>query len=117
MTGPERAVQLWQVLIAAAHDRRTLTYRLLGETIDLAPSLLAAPLGLVARYCAAKQWPPLTVLVVQAGDGRPGAGFAWATDADGAREAVYVHDWFKLRPPSAADFALIDDIGIGAAIE
>ena len=41
---------------------------------------------------------------------------AAATDPDGAREAVYDHDWFKLRPPSAEDFALIDDIGIGASM-
>ena len=116
MTGPERAVQLWQVLIAAADERRTITYRLLGDRIGLGPDLLAQPLALVARYCAAKQWPPLTVLVVQAGDGRPGASFVWATDADGAREAVYEHPWFRLRPPSAGDFALIDDIGIGATI-
>ena len=116
MTLAERAVQLWQVLIAAASQRRTVTYRLLGEQVDLGPALVAEPLALVARYCAAKQWPPLTVLVVQAGDGRPGASFVWATDADGAREAVYEHEWFKLRPPSAGDFALIDDIGIGAAI-
>ena len=116
MTWPERAVQVWQVLIGAAHERRTLTYRLLADRIGLGANLLAQPLGLVARYCAAKQWPPLTVLVVQSGDGRPGAGFVWATDPDGAREAVYEHDWFKLRPPSADDFALIDNIGIGASL-
>ena len=117
MTWAERAVQIWQVLIAAAHERRTLTYRLLGDRIGLGANLLADPLALVARYCAVKQWPPLTVLVVRAGDGRPDPRFTWASDPDGAREAVYEHDWFKLRPPSAADFALIDDIGIGASLD
>lgn len=116
MTRPEHAVQLWQVLIAAAHDRRTLTFRLLADHVGLGAEQLGAPLALVGRYCAARQWPPLTVLVVRAGDGRPGADFTWASDPDGAREAVYDHEWFRLRPPSAADFALIDDIGIGASL-
>lgn len=116
MTRPEHAVQLWQVLIAAAAERRTLTYRLLGEAIGLEAHEVPAPLAIVARYCAARQWPPLTVLVVQAGDGRPGSAFTWATDPDLAREAVFEHGWFRLRPPSVHDFALIDDIGIGSTI-
>ncbi len=113
MTLAERAVQIWQVLVGAAYTRQTLTYRLLGDRIGVGANLLASPLGLVARYCDVKMLPPLTVLVVRQGDGRPGEGFTWATDLDGAREAVYDCAWYQLRPPGASDFALIEQMGIG----
>jgi hypothetical protein len=108
MTSGERAVQIWQVLVSAAHDRRTVTYALLAEWIGLGQNLLAQPLGMVARYCALRQLPPLTVLVVQADVGRPAAGFTWASDVDFAREAVFQRAWYALRPPSANDFTLTE---------
>jgi hypothetical protein len=113
MTHHERAVQVWQVLIGAAHHRQLLTYSLLGERIGLSAAQLSEPLTIVARYCAARQLPPLTVLVVQADVGRPVPGFTWATDLDYAREASFEYEWFKLKPPSAGDFAVLDHLGIG----
>lgn len=111
MTWPERAVQLWQVLLGAAFNRQTLTYTLLAERVGLGPNLLAQPLGMIAGYCAMKQLPPLTVLVVQADAGKPASGFGWASDPDFAREAVYEHEWYKLKPPTAQDFALVEGMG------
>jgi hypothetical protein len=113
LTWPERAVQVWQVLLSAAHFRQTLTYSLLGERIGLGAAVLAQPLEMVAGYCALKQLPPLIVLVVQTDAGRPASGLAWTTDPDFAREAVYQYEWFRLKPPSAADFALVDNMGFG----
>ena len=112
MTPSERAVQAWQVLLAAAHQRQTLTYSLLAERMGVLAGELAEPLSMVARYCAARRFPPLTVLVVQADVGRPAPGFRWATDTDFAREAVFQHAWFTLLPPSAHDFAVLDQLGI-----
>ena len=39
-------------------------------------------------------------------------GDTW-TDIDFAREAVYQLEWFKLKPPSANDFALLESMGFG----
>ncbi len=108
MIGGERAAQIWQVLVAAAHDRRTLTYAIVAERIGIEPNQLAQPLGMVARYCSLRQLPPLTVLVVQVDVGRPAAGFSWASDVDYAREAVFQQGWFSLRPPSSSDFTLVE---------
>jgi hypothetical protein len=108
MTAGERAVQVWQVLVSAAHYRQTLTYALLAERIGLETHMLAQPLGMVAQYCAMRQLPPITVLVVQADAGRPARGFQWASDPDFAREAVYRHTWFRSPPPSSGDFALVE---------
>jgi len=110
MTWGERAVQVWQVLLSAADQRQTLTYGRLAERIGLGPNLLAQPLGMVARYCVMRRLPPLTVLVVQADVGRPAEGFTWASDIDFAREAVYRHEWYVLKPPSANDFTLIEQM-------
>lgn len=113
MTRSEQAVQVWQVLIGAAFNRQTLTYTLLGERIGLDAGSLGVPLGMVNRYCSMKQLPPLTVLVVRSDAGTPATELSWTTDVDFAREAVYQLDWFKLKPPSANDFALVENMGFG----
>jgi hypothetical protein len=113
MTRSEQAVQVWQVLIGAAFYRQTLTYTLLGERLGLDAAELTVPLGMVNRYCSMKQLPPLAVLVVRSDAGTPASDLAWTTDVDFAREAVYQLEWFKLKPPSANDFALLESLGIG----
>jgi hypothetical protein len=113
MTRSDQAVQVWQVLISAAFNRQTLTYTLLGDRIGIDPGALAEPLGMVGRYCSMKQLPPLVVLVVRSDAGTPAEGTNWATDVDFAREAVYQLEWFKLKPPSGNDFALVESMGFG----
>lgn len=113
MTRSDQAVQVWQVLISAAFNRQTLTYTLLGDRIGIDPGALAEPLGMVGRYCSMKQLPPLAVLVVRSDAGTPAEGTSWATDVDFAREAVYQLEWFKLKPPSGNDFALVESMGFG----
>jgi len=113
MTRSERAVQVWQVLASAAFHRQTLTYTLLGDRIGADSGELAQALSMVARYCSMKQLPPLSVLVVRSDAGTPAAGLSWATDIDFAREAVYQLEWFKLKPPSANDYALLESMGFG----
>ena len=113
MTRSERAVQVWQVLVNAAFYRQTLTYTLLADRIGAESAELASPLGMVSRYCALKQLPPLSVLVVRSDAGTPAADLSWTTDVDFAREAVYQLEWLKLKPPSASDFALVENMGVG----
>jgi hypothetical protein len=113
MNWSERAVQVWQVLTSAAFYRQTLTYTLLGDRIGIDVGDLTQPMGMVARYCSMKQLPPLTVLVVRSDAGTPADGMSWATDVDFAREAVYQLQWFRLKPPSSNDFALLESMGFG----
>lgn len=113
MNWSERAVQVWQVLAGAAHQRQTLTYTLLADRIGVDGADLAQPLRMITRYCSMKQLPPLAVLVVRADAGTPATDMTWATDVDFAREAVYQLEWFKLKPPSSQDFALLESMGFG----
>lgn len=62
---PERAMQIWQILIAAAHDRRTMTYHQLADLLGFAGAgVFAQPLSLIMHHCDDHDLPPLTVLVV-----------------------------------------------------
>lgn len=101
-----RALQAWQYLIAHAHHRQTLRYADLSELMDYPTSQpLTSILNNVMQYCRQHELPPLTILVVNQ-DGVPGAGFT-ATDPAAhyrAQEAVFAHPWFKLIPPSPAEF-------------
>jgi len=97
----ERALQIHQVLVSAAHNRQTLTYSLLGKAVGLPARSLGHHLLHIANYCERNKLPPLTVIVVQTGGGHPGSGLSQLENLDRARESVYRHDWFKMRPLTA----------------
>jgi hypothetical protein len=103
LTRAERAMQIWQVLIAAARNRQILTYKLLAQMIGMGPGTLAQPLGYVMDYCKANGLPPLTALVVGLTSGTPGRGLTTTTDLNRDREAVYAHDWYRMRPVQIDD--------------
>lgn len=101
MTTYERAIQIYQVLIAAAHNRQTITYKMLGDLIGLPPQGLGTHLNHLQRYCVSRNLPPLTVLAVQTGSGQAGSGLTASKNIDEDRERVYAHKWFADRPITA----------------
>ncbi len=105
-THPTRALQIWQILIAKASNRQTLTYGMLAQLLGFKGAGVLAPiLGHIMFYCQQNNLPPLTVIVVNQKTGLPGEGL---TDADlnADREAVFKYDWFDLYPPSPEELAL-----------
>jgi hypothetical protein len=104
MTTYERSLHIYQVLIAAAHNRQTLTYELLSQRIGVPQQGMARHLENIVQFCDARGLPPLTVLVVQKHIGTPSHGFHSATNVDASREQVYAHDWYGMKPPAATDF-------------
>jgi len=106
MTLPERATQIWMVLIGAARIRQTLTYSMLADLIGMGAGTLSQPLELVMRYCERNELPPLTVLVVNQDTGRPGAGLSTLEELNRDRERVFNQDWFRQVPPRAEDFVI-----------
>ena len=110
MTRAERAAQIWQVLVSAAHHRQILTYEILADLIGIGPEgkgagTLAQPLGHVMEYCRANGLPPLTVLVVNKGTGQPGSGLTTIKELHSDRERVFAHQWLRLRPPQVGELA------------
>ena len=104
MTRTQRAHQVWQVLICAAHHRQTLTYGQLAARIGLGGAgVLAQFLAVVMKYCDANGLPPLTCLVVNQETGLPGSGLTTLEDLPRDREAVHRHAWFAMAPIQTAD--------------
>ena len=105
MTRSERAMQVWQILVSAAHNRQTLTYGQVAEHLEFeGAGVLAQILCCVMDYCKAKGLPPLTCLVVNQKTGLPGAGLTTVENLPTDREAVYKHNWFALSPAQISDF-------------
>ena len=99
----ERAVQVWQILVAQAMDRKSITYEQLSVLMfgRAAAGVLGMILGHVANYCNANGLPPLTVIVVNSVTGLPGESIPVdAAELNSRREAVYKFDWYDIYPPS-----------------
>jgi len=94
MKAPERAWQIWPVLVLAAQNRQTLTYEQLAQLIGVVPPpALGQLLEPIHSYCKANRLPPLTALVVSSKSGLPGTGFTAAADVPAAQEQVYAFEW------------------------
>lgn len=98
MTTYERAIQIYEVLIAAAHNRQTVTYKMLSDLVGLPPQGLGRHLDHLQSYCARHGLPPLTVLVVRTSIGEPGPGLTESANKDADRERVYARNWFGEKP-------------------
>ncbi|MFC4640040.1 hypothetical protein [Deinococcus hohokamensis] len=66
---------------------------------------LTSILNNVMQYCRQHGLPPLTIIVVNQA-GVPGAGFSIDHNKPPYKEqeAVFAQEWFKLIPPTAAEF-------------
>lgn len=105
MTRAQRAMQVWQILIAAAHGRRSLTYGQLASHLKFeGAGVFAQILGCIMKYCDANQLPPLTCLVVNQDTGVPGTGLTTIANLPIDRERVYHHNWFAMAPVQVSDF-------------
>ena len=105
----ERAIQIYQVLIAAAHNRQLLTYEIVGGHIGVPKQGLAGHLEHILRYCERKTLPALTAICVSKRTGLPSHGFTdrvptTPEELHSQREAVYAHTWYRDRPVTVADF-------------
>lgn len=108
MSRPVRAMQVWQILVAAAHERRTLTYGEVARHLGFdGAGVLAQILGLIMTYCQQNGLPPLTVLIVNTDTGLPGSGLTTVADLPKDREAVYRQNWYSRHPVQIADFERI----------
>lgn len=103
MSTYERAIQIYQILIGAAHNRQVLTYPIISKIIGVPKQGLAPHLGHLMNYCDRNDLPPITVLVVQKHSGKPGAGFTTFEDLHGDRERVFAHNWYRMKPLTVAE--------------
>src|SRR5262245_49584794 len=104
-TNATRAVQIWQILVAKASNRQTITYGELADILEWGGAgVLGRPLGHIMYYCQQNGLPPLTVIVVGKAKGSPGDGLdVLPSEQNSAREKVFKHNWFDIIPPDAEE--------------
>ena len=101
-----RARQIWPLLVCAARDRKTYTYKELASKLEMdgAARSMGGFLEPIMWYCKANCLPPLTVLVVNKRSRQPGSGLATLEESmEQARDRVFGWDW-RRELPEADDF-------------
>ena len=109
----ERAVQVYQVLIAAAQNRQLLTYDIVGKYIGVPRQGLANHLEHILRYCEKRNLPRLTSICVSEKTGQPRHGYtdrvpSTPEELHRDREAVYAHPWYRERPVTAEELKALN---------
>lgn len=105
MKRSERSMQVWQILIAAAHSRSSYTYGQVATILGMGGAgVMAQFLNPIMHYCSANGLPPLTVIVVNQETGLPGDGLSTIEEVNKDREAVFNYDWFGMYPVQITNF-------------
>ena len=101
-SGIIRALQTWPILLARAENRQTMTYEMLSEKFGWeGQSAVRHVLGPIMYWCEMNGLPPLTSIVVNKNDGKPGLGFNTRGKPLSELHAdVYKFDWYDLHPPT-----------------
>jgi len=103
-THPRRAAQAWQILVSAAMNRQTTTYRGLSVLMYGRPAqgVLDRILGHIAYFCLDNDLPVLTCIVVNQITGLPGADIPLSPRLQNSeRERVFAENWYDIQPPTA----------------
>lgn len=101
MTRLLRAAQFWPLLVLAARNRQTLTYKTVSKLTGLKTPGIGQALFPIQHYCEAKGLPKLTALVVKEKTGMPGAGLRLrSSELPHVLQEVFSHDWLKHRAPN-----------------
>ena len=110
----ERAARAWPILVDVALNNRLITYGELARQLDIHHRAVRYVLSEIQDYCLLEKLPPITILVVDQKDGRPGAGFiAWdVNDLEHGLALVYEFPWAAQENPFgfASDGATIQSI-------
>ena len=99
----ERAGRAWPILAEVAQNRGLVTYGELGRRLNIHHRTVRFVLSEIQDYCLAEKLPPITILVVDQKEGKPGAGFiAWdVNDTAQGLELVYGYPWGQVTNPFA----------------
>ena len=101
-----RVMQTWILLICAARDRKIYTYEELGKIINVVPADVSDILRPIMRFCEKKEYPKLTILVVNTNTRLPGMGLRGIDKTNIGRETekIYNYSWLSIGLPDINDF-------------
>ncbi len=103
MSSEDPSKEVWEILVRAAAERRTLTYgqladRLGGAAAKQIPRNMKLLLNPIAHYCDQHGLPRLSDLVVNQRTQRPSYDPGPGYDFAAAREAIFAFDWRGRQP-------------------
>ncbi len=115
MTYPQRALQLWSLLSLAALTRTIPSYEEAANLTGL-PNNCAHALGHIYYYCAQRDLPLLTSLVVDKHTGRRNADVLYdSIEIPTEHRRCFAYDWLKHGVPSLQELEDAYEIGKAAA--
>jgi putative restriction endonuclease len=97
----KRAGKGWKVLAEIASQNKLINYGELGKRIGIHHRAVRLVLGLIQDHCLNHELPPLTILVINKKEGKPGDGFiAWDVEnIESGLEQVYNFNWNNYQNP------------------
>lgn len=104
MTEHDRTVQIWLLLVFAAHDQKILSYGNVQQLTGIPQQSVCKFLAPIQAYCEHHQLPPLTSICVNELTGMPSESLMEAKEIFGAQARVFVYDWFARKAPTPEDF-------------
>lgn len=99
----QRAFLGWEILVEQAKKRGLLTYGEMASKINIHPHVVQFLLSPIQDYCLENKLPPLTILVTNKKNKKPGAGFIACSmdNLEVCREKVYRYHWESRKNPFA----------------
>ena len=87
----ERTFRAWPLLTDRAEKRSKISYGEVAEHLQIHHRPVRYVLGVIQDWCLRERKPPLTILVISQGEGKPGQGFiAWdSSNLNKGYEEVY----------------------------
>ena len=106
MTEREWCERIWPALVDRARSGHTINYKGLKELVKFNgwQRTFSNCLGRIANYCHSKEWPIITVMVVNKTSGRPGNGIPFVDNFEAELEAVRDFPWHEQSAPLAEEF-------------
>jgi hypothetical protein len=98
--------RIWPALVEVARSGRTINYQSLKDTVSFNgwQRTFSHCLGRIANYCHRKDWPIITVVVVNKATGVPGAGIPFVDDFAAELGRVRAFPWGEHAAPVAEAF-------------
>ena len=105
MKTEDRAVLVWYRLVVASATGESMTYGQVAKDTGASAQSLGSCLRPIQRYCASRELPLLSAIVVNSQSGKPGSGFGSTQDVANQQKSVFCHDWLRTRTPEPADMS------------
>jgi hypothetical protein len=95
---------MWNILLAAAYNRRTITYQKIACHFESeSAGIIVQLLNCISRYCDTKNLPALTCLAVKETIEFHGTSLS-TVEISSEHEAVFNHNWHAMHSVSPTDF-------------